>query len=180
VKSPALRSRWSSIDLRQRIEAGCLVVIAAIAAAAGYVALGYGLWRDGLSGAGLYPALAAFTGTVLAVAEAVRTLLAPPPAEPSIGADDFSLETDVPDYAVTGIDWGKLSLYVLGLFILVGAFEPLGFFIATSIALMVVLYLAERRSLLSSVAATAILLVASYVIFKVFLGIQFPAPFFLR
>jgi hypothetical protein len=165
--------------LRQRIEAGCLVVIAAIAAVTGYVALGYGLWRDGLSGAGLYPALAAFTGTVLAVAEAVRTLLAPRPPDPPIGTDDVSLETDVPDHVVAGIDWGKLSLYVLGLFILVGAFERLGFFIATSIALMVILYLAERRSLLSSVVATTILLVASYVIFKVLLGIQFPAPFFL-
>jgi Tripartite tricarboxylate transporter TctB family len=157
-----------------------LVVIAAIFAVAGYVALGYGLWREGLSGAGLYPALVAFAGTLLAVAEAVRMLLAPRVLDPFIGTDDLSLELDVPDYAIAGINWGKLSLYVLGLFILVGAFERLGFFIATGIALMVILYLAERRSLLSSVVATTVLLVASYLIFKVLLGIQFPAPFFLR
>jgi tripartite tricarboxylate transporter TctB family protein len=174
------RSRWSSLGLRQRIEAGCLVVIAASFAVAGYVALGYGLWREGLSGAGLYPALAAFTGTLLTVAEAVRTFLAPHSLDPIIDAGDSSPGTDVPDYAVAGIDWKKLGLYFLGLIILVGAFERLGFFIATSIALMIILYLAERRSLLSSVVATTVLLAASYVIFKVLLGIQFPAPFFLQ
>jgi hypothetical protein len=156
---------------RPWIEAGCLLVLALLTTVVGFVSLGYGLWREGLPDAGLYPAAAAFICSLLSIVEAIRTFLgsdvAPPPSE--------EVEGDVPDWSIEGIAWKKLGIYAASFVLLVFTFDFLGFFAASGLVTVLILLFAERTGLLKSLTVGAGLVLASYVIFQVLLGVHFPS-----
>ncbi len=141
-------------------------------AVTGWVSLGYGLWRDGLPGAGLYPAVIAFLCAACAGVEAVRTQKGyNSEAEAPAGADD-----EAPEWSVHGIVWSKLAIYAVSFVVLVLTFDFLGFFVSSGTATLIILLFAERVGIAKAAFVTAALLFASYAIFEILLGVHFPAP----
>jgi hypothetical protein len=157
-----------------------LLGIAAAAAVAAYVAFGYGLQREELPGAGLYPFAAASICAVLAVIEMLRTLGGRAPlaeaSSPGQESGQEGPEADEPEWSVRGIELRRLAFYGLGFAIQLTTFQVLGFFGSAGLAIMTVMMLAERRGARFSLAVTASLLIAIYIVFVVLLRVQFPQP----
>lgn len=161
---------------RARVEAAALACIAAGAAAAAYVAYGYGLSKDDLPGAGLYPAIVAIACVALALLEAVLTLGSAKGGD----AEEPYDNDDPPDWAMAGIQWRKLAVYLGAFALLLAGFRSLGFFVSAGAAIMVIMILAERWGWLRSLLITCGLLLSIHVIFVLGLQVQFPNPTVLQ
>ena len=76
-----------------------------------------------------------------------------------------------------GIAWGKVLLVVIGMLLYAFLLEPLGYLIATSFLMIFLFKTTESQRWLSVVVWSVAVSILTYVLFKVWLEVQFPVGF---
>jgi len=131
-----------------------VLAVGALGVAALVGSLKVGIWDRAGPGPGLFPLLAS---TLIVGCTALRLLT------------KFQLvQTD------TAPHWRRLGFYVAALLALVVLFWTLGFPLSCALALMVMVYLGERRPLLQSVVFAVAATAASLVLFDFILSVPLP------
>jgi putative tricarboxylic transport membrane protein len=140
-----------------------LVLLCGAGVVAIVMALRLGLWRDGSPGPGLFPFFASVGIVTLSAAGMMIAFLparAPAPQEVAPGLDRRGIRR-VAFYVVTLLGYALLL-------------EVLGFYVATTLALLLILWLAERLSWWVIGPLIAGALIFTHLLFARWLGVYFP------
>lgn len=154
----------------------CFNVFFVLACCSAYYAIGYGLTKEGMSGPGLYPAIISILCAFFAITESVFLVFKF--FSQKNNPESSEIPDEIPDYFILDILWLKLGYYVLGLTFIIIFFNYLGFYLSTGLGLLLILFLAEKKSFALSLLVSVIMVVSCFVIFSVLLGIVFPLPLF--
>lgn len=142
-----------------------LVLVAAFAAAAAWGATRYGLWNHGEPGPGLFPLIvcaATIVFSLLSLAALASGFMENQPA----ALEELNQEGPVL--------WRKLLLYIATILVWPWLLAPLGFLLATAIALTVIVRFAERSSWAASSVLVAGAIGLCWLVFNQLLGVPLP------
>lgn len=142
-----------------------LVLVAALAAGGAWLAAGYGLWKEGEPGPGLFP-------LIVCVATIVFSMLSL--AALAAGFTQNRAAADDERNQEGPVLWGKLLLYIATVLAWPWLLSPLGFLVSTAIALTVIVRFAENSGWLESVVLVACALGISWLVFESLLGVPLP------
>lgn len=141
-------------------------VLAAMGLYVSIAAWDLGVWDLGEPGAGLFPLIFGTALVLLGSFAVARSVLV---ANAKLGA-----RSGAGNERATAIPY-RLTVYLAALVAYAVLFEVLGFAVSTACVFMTILVLAERVSLWKSIAITIVAIAVSYLLFKTFLAVPFPA-----
>jgi putative tricarboxylic transport membrane protein len=125
------------------------------------MALQLGLWRDGSPGPGLFPFLVSCAMVVLGAIGIVTAMLRDHRGKAG------------PAVPVQG--WLRVAIYMIALLVYAGSIEYIGFYVATTLVLAVILTAAENLSWRITLPVIAGTLIFVNVVFVRWLDVYFPS-----
>lgn len=130
-------------------------------------AVGYGLWRGSAPGEGLFPFAACVGMALMGIGHALWGHKGAP-NEMVAPDDDIAMPDDGP------LERRRLVIYLAGLAGFAFLLPYLGYWLVTSIALVLILKFAERSSWTLTLSTTIATLLATAILFEWLLGVNLP------